>query len=63
VQTPAGAYLATLGDFALAMGAFPLIENGKLIGLADTDRVAVWHTDTSYRAAPSMGADALATDH
>jgi taurine dioxygenase len=30
-------------------------ENGKLIGLADTDRVAVWHTDTSYRAAPSMG--------
>jgi len=30
-------------------------EDGKLIGLADTDRVAVWHTDTSYRAAPSMG--------
>jgi glc operon protein GlcG len=32
VQTQAGAYLTTLGDFALAMGAFPLIENGKLIG-------------------------------
>ena len=32
IQTQAGAYLATLGDFALAMGAFPLIENGKLIG-------------------------------
>ena len=32
VQTQAGAYLATLGDFALAMGAFPLIEDGKLIG-------------------------------
>jgi uncharacterized protein GlcG (DUF336 family) len=32
IQTQGGAYLATLGDFALAMGAFPLIENGKLIG-------------------------------
>jgi uncharacterized protein GlcG (DUF336 family) len=32
MQTQAGAYLATLGDFALAMGAFPLVENGKLIG-------------------------------
>lgn len=32
MQTQAGAYLATLGDFALAMGAFPLIEDGKLIG-------------------------------
>jgi uncharacterized protein GlcG (DUF336 family) len=32
IQTQAGAYLATLGDFAIAMGAFPLIENGKLIG-------------------------------
>lgn len=32
-----------------------IVENGKLIGLADTDRVAVWHTDTSYRAAPSLG--------
>jgi glc operon protein GlcG len=32
IQTQAGAYLTTLGDFALAMGAFPLIENGKLIG-------------------------------
>jgi uncharacterized protein GlcG (DUF336 family) len=32
IQTQAGAYLATLGDFALAMGAFPLIENGKIIG-------------------------------
>ena len=32
-----------------------IVEDGKLIGLADTDRVAVWHTDTSYRAEPSMG--------
>lgn len=32
MQTQAGAYLATLGDFALAMGAFPLVEDGKLIG-------------------------------
>ena len=32
-----------------------ILEDGKLIGLADTDRVAVWHTDTSYRAEPSMG--------
>src|SRR5689334_10719381 len=32
-----------------------IVENGKLIGLADADRVAVWHTDTSYRAEPSMG--------
>jgi uncharacterized protein GlcG (DUF336 family) len=32
MQTPGGAYLATLGNFALAMGAFPLIENGRLIG-------------------------------
>jgi uncharacterized protein GlcG (DUF336 family) len=32
IQSQAGAYLATLGDFALAMGAFPLIENGKIIG-------------------------------
>ena len=32
-----------------------IVENGRLIGLADTDRVAVWHTDTSYRAEPSMG--------
>jgi uncharacterized protein GlcG (DUF336 family) len=32
MQTQAGAYLATLGDFALAMGAFPLIEGGKIIG-------------------------------
>lgn len=31
MQTQAGAYLATLGDFALAMGAFPLVEDGKLI--------------------------------
>jgi taurine dioxygenase len=32
-----------------------IVENGKLIGLADADRVAVWHTDTSYRSEPSMG--------
>ena len=32
-----------------------IVEDGKLIGLADTARVAVWHTDTSYRAEPSMG--------
>lgn len=32
-----------------------IVEDGKLIGLADADRVAVWHTDTSYRADPSMG--------
>ena len=32
LQTQAGAYLTTLGDFAIAMGAFPLIEDGKLIG-------------------------------
>ena len=32
-----------------------IVEDGRLIGLADTDRVAVWHTDTSYRAEPSMG--------
>jgi glc operon protein GlcG len=32
IQVQGGAYLATLGNFALAMGAFPLIENGKLIG-------------------------------
>ena len=32
IQTQAGAYLATLGDFAIAMGTFALIENGKLIG-------------------------------
>ncbi|MBM3527618.1 MAG: heme-binding protein [Alphaproteobacteria bacterium] len=31
LQTQAGAYLTTFG-FAIAMGAFPLIENGKLIG-------------------------------
>jgi taurine dioxygenase len=32
-----------------------IVENGKLIGLADAGRVAVWHTDTSYRKAPSAG--------
>jgi uncharacterized protein GlcG (DUF336 family) len=31
LQTQAGAYLTTFG-VAIAMGAFPLIENGKLIG-------------------------------
>ncbi len=31
LQTQAGAYLTTFG-FAIAMGAFPLIENGKIIG-------------------------------
>ncbi len=32
-----------------------IVENGKPIGLADAGRVAVWHTDTSYRSAPSAG--------
>jgi uncharacterized protein GlcG (DUF336 family) len=31
LQTQAGAYLTTFG-VAIAMGAFPLIENGKIIG-------------------------------
>jgi uncharacterized protein GlcG (DUF336 family) len=31
MQTLAGAYLATF-DIAIAMGAYPLVENGKLIG-------------------------------
>jgi glc operon protein GlcG len=35
LQTQAGAYLTTFG-FAIAMGAFPLIENGKLIGAIGT---------------------------
>jgi len=32
-----------------------ILEDGTPIGLADADRVAVWHTDTSYRKAPSAG--------
>ena len=32
-----------------------IFENDRPIGLADAGRVAVWHTDTSYRKAPSMG--------
>jgi taurine dioxygenase len=32
-----------------------IVEDGKPIGLADAGRVAVWHTDTSYRKAPSAG--------
>jgi len=32
-----------------------ILENGRPIGLADAGRVAVWHTDTSYRKAPSIG--------
>jgi len=32
-----------------------ILEDGKAIGLADAGRVAVWHTDTSYRKAPSAG--------
>lgn len=30
-------------------------EHGKLIGLADAGRVAVWHTDMSYLKEPSAG--------
>src|SRR5262249_14211349 len=32
-----------------------ILEDGRPIGLADAGRVAVWHTDTSYREAPSAG--------
>ena len=32
-----------------------IVENGKLIGLADAGRVAVWHTDMSYLKEPSAG--------
>jgi len=32
-----------------------ILEDGRPIGLADAGRVAVWHTDTSYRKAPSAG--------
>jgi len=32
-----------------------IIENGKPIGFADTERVATWHTDTSYLKTPSAG--------
>ncbi len=32
-----------------------ILEDGKPIGLADTGRVAVWHTDLSYMKAPSAG--------
>jgi taurine dioxygenase len=32
-----------------------IVEDGKPIGLADAGRVAVWHTDTSYRSTPSAG--------
>ena len=32
-----------------------VLESGRPIGLADAGRVAVWHTDTSYRKAPSAG--------
>jgi len=32
-----------------------ILDGGKPIGLADAGRVAVWHTDTSYRKAPSAG--------
>lgn len=32
-----------------------IVENGRLIGLADAGRVAVWHTDMSYLKEPSAG--------
>jgi taurine dioxygenase len=32
-----------------------IVENGRLIGLADAGRVAVWHTDMSYLEEPSAG--------
>jgi taurine dioxygenase len=39
-----------------------IIEDGRPIGLADAGRVAVWHTDTSYREAPSMGSALYAVE-
>jgi alpha-ketoglutarate-dependent taurine dioxygenase len=32
-----------------------IVESGRLIGLADAGRVAVWHTDMSYLRQPSAG--------
>lgn len=39
-----------------------IVENGKLIGLADAGRVAVWHTDMSYLQKPSAGSTLYALE-
>lgn len=39
-----------------------IVENGKLIGLADTGRTAVWHTDMSYLKKPSAGSALYAVE-
>ena len=54
VQTQAGAYLATLGDFAIAMGAYPLIENGKLIGAVGASGGTGAQDDVAAKAAAEL---------
>jgi glc operon protein GlcG len=54
LQTQAGAYLATLGDFAIAMGAYPLIENGKLIGAVGASGGTGAQDDVAAKAAAEL---------
>ena len=54
LQTQAGAYLATLGDFAIAMGAYPLIENGKLIGAVGASGGTGAQDDVAAKAAAEV---------
>jgi len=54
LQTQAGAYLATLGDFAIAMGAYPLIENGKLIGAIGASGGTGAQDDVAAKAAAEL---------
>jgi glc operon protein GlcG len=54
LQTQAGAYLATLGDFAIAMGAYPLIESGKLIGAVGASGGTGAQDDVAAKAAAEL---------
>jgi len=53
LQTQAGAYLMTF-DFAIAMGAYPLIENGKLIGAVGASGGTGAQDDVAAKAAADL---------